>query len=337
MWNFKAKFTTNPGDYLCNLSKNSLLGNSLRAAPCGPTLPNCQQKVSLGGHIISSWNDIALLLRWDCIMLRLQWWRIFSQPSDHLLQTSSTPTYVFVFIKKGTSMKNKQRFEGSLDDRLNAAYEEILSINNKRRSEGSLDDRLNAAYEKILDKNGEVDDALLDDFALNQSHREPERLISLYTQIKSQKAKNVFARWIGSFHKKKGLILLLDNLYSQQIIGNDNIRAILKKYPLFADVNLESSECDEIISVVLDFLDIPCPEINDFDDYLKFMDDLINREKAARILVVLNEYYNTSMKSIMMIQNKGDLIATYELFDAATANGIFAPIALNNYLSGRRR
>jgi hypothetical protein len=245
---------------------------------------------------------------------------------------------MFLFLsKKGTSMKNKQRFEGNLDDRLNAAYDEILSINNKRQFKDNLDDLLNAAYEKILDKNGEVDDMLLSDFALNQSHRKPERLISLYTQIKSRKVKHVIALWIGSFHKKKGLILLVDNLYSQQIIGNASIRTILEKYPLFADVNLEPAECDEIISVLLDFLDIPCPEINDFDDYLEFIDDLINREKAARILVVLNEYYNTSMKSIMMIQNKGDLIATYELFDAATANGIFAPVAINDYLSGRRR
>jgi hypothetical protein len=211
------------------------------------------------------------------------------------------------------------------------------SMNNKRLSEDSLDNKLNAAYEEILDKNGEVDDVLLNDFALNQSHRQPERLISLYTQIKSRKVKHVIAVCIGSFHKRKGLLLLVDNLYSQQIISNASIHTILKKYPLFADVNLESSECDAIISLVLDFLDIACPEVNNFFDASKFRDDLENREMAARILVVLNEYPNTGETSKMMIQNKGGLVVTYELFDAATANGIYAPVTLNDYLSGHTR
>ena len=208
-------------------------------------------------------------------------------------------------------------------------------MKNEGKSNDNLDELLDVAYEKILAKNGEVDDILLSDFAMNQSHRRPERLISLYTKIESQKVRHVIAIWIGAFHKKKGLILLLDNLYSQQILGNDSIRATLKKYPLFGDVNLEPAECDEIISALLDFLGTPCPEINNFDDSFKFRDNLENREIATRILVVLNEYSNTWKTSKTVIQSKGDLIATYVLVDAGTANGIYYPKTINDYLLGR--
>lgn len=195
-------------------------------------------------------------------------------------------------------------------------------------------DRFNAACKAILNTKGEIPLSLRNEFLASYGGRASE-LIKFYAQAETQETKNYFAGWIGSFCKKKGLIALVDNLYSQQIIDDGGIRTLLKKYPLFADVCLEPAECDAIISVMLDFLDTPCPEIDSLDDEIKFEVDQDNRTSAARILVVLAGYSNTSSKSRARIQSKGDLIVRYVLADASFQNGFYLPKTLNDYLADR--
>jgi hypothetical protein len=198
-----------------------------------------------------------------------------------------------------------------------------------------LDAIFNAIGDVIVDAKGEIPFYL--DGALMGSHDEsaPENLIRLYARAKTREARAVLAGWIGSFYKEQGLLVLVDSLYSQKIIGNDYIRAILGKYSLLEDLDLKSDECDAIISTVLNYLETPGPRIENSDDEKKFEIDSINRTSAARILVVLNGYPKTSKESRARIQSKGDLIVTYHCADRMY--DAFVEIPLSRYLSGNIR
>jgi len=170
-----------------------------------------------------------------------------------------------------------------------------------------------------------------EDLILRTIRKNPNELVSFYAQAKTQEAKSDLASWIGAFCKEQGLLALVDYLYSQGL-NNNRIRAILKKYPLFADFSLESTECDAIISVMLSFLVTPYPIINSSDDEEKFKVDLLKRESAARILVVLNGYQNTSSESKARIQEKYDLPIAYHCIDRM--HDVFVIKVLYHYLSG---
>jgi hypothetical protein len=159
-----------------------------------------------------------------------------------------------------------------------------------------------------------------------------ENLRKLYTQAKTREAKVVLASWIGSSYKEQGLLILVDNLYTQNIISNDSIRAILKNHSLLEEINLKSGECDAIISALLDYLEIPGPVIDTPQDEKKYDLENRNRTSAARILVFLNQYPKTSYKSKTRIQGKGDLIVTYHCADRM--HDAFVQIPLSRYLSG---
>jgi hypothetical protein len=196
----------------------------------------------------------------------------------------------------------------------------------------SLDKLFNAFGDIFLSTKGEkifyLESALMGFCDENAS----ENLIKLYARAKTREAKVVLTRWIGSFYKEKGLLVLVDNLYSQKIIGNDCIHAILEKYSLLEDLDLKLDECDAIVSAVLDYLETPGPRIENSDDEKKYEIDSINRTSAARILVVLNRSPRTSKESRARIQSMGDLIVTYRCADRMVDG--FVDIPLSRYLFG---
>ena len=159
----------------------------------------------------------------------------------------------------------------------------------------------------------------------------PEEVLRSYTQAKTREEKADMVGWIGGHYKEKGLLTLVDYLYSERI-GDARIREILKKYSLFDEVVLEMAECDSIVAVVLSYLETPCPYINDFDEELKYWIDNIVRESAARVLVVLNRYPNTSEEAKTRIRQSADLTVMYLCPDRMS--GGFDPIPLSRYLSG---
>ena len=198
-----------------------------------------------------------------------------------------------------------------------------------------LDELFDAIGDVIVDAEGQkpfwLDGALMG----SRDENAPERLIRLYTRSRTREAKAVLASWIGSFYKAAGLLVLVDNLYSQNIIGNDNIRAILEKHTLFEDISLEPDDCDVLVSAVLDFLAIPGPLIGTPEDEKKYAIESINRTSGARILVFLNEYLKTSKESKARIQSKKNLIVTYHCADRMHDD--FVEIPLSRYLSGEIR
>ncbi len=159
-----------------------------------------------------------------------------------------------------------------------------------------------------------------------------EKLIKLYARAKTREQKVVLARWIGSSFKEMGLLVLVDNLYSQKLIGNGSIRAILEKYSLLEVQDLKSEECEAIVSAVLGYLGTPGPRIENMADEKKYKIDDINRTCAARILVVLNRFPKLSKISRLKIQIKRYLIVTYHCVDRM--HDIFEAIRLGRYLSG---
>jgi len=160
----------------------------------------------------------------------------------------------------------------------------------------------------------------------------PENLIRIYSQTRTREAQFVLATWIGAFYKEQGLLVLVDNLYAQQVIGNDRIRAILEKYPLLADVSLEPNECDAVISAVRAYLEIPSHKIDNMNDEKQYEVESINRTSAARVLVVLNRYPNLTKESKAKIQSGNDLIVTYHCVDRMY--DAFEEVRLSRYLSG---
>lgn len=183
-------------------------------------------------------------------------------------------------------------------------------------------DNFNDAYEAILKMNGDLNgEEPISVFSPLIQYPDPEdkeleKIKRLYTHVTVPEGKSFLARLIlirVVFDMKKGLLVVLDDLYFQHKIGNDKIREILKKNSLFSDnLNLETDECNAIISVMLDFLETPCPDVWSFNDLVKFRDKLMEREHAAHILLALKKYPKTSEKSKVTIQKKGDLIVIYD-------------------------
>jgi len=190
----------------------------------------------------------------------------------------------------------------------------------------------NVVSEAFVNAKGEIPSFLLHALVFPHDKVVPENLIRIYARAKTRGAQFVLADWIGAFYKEKGLLVLVDNLYAQQIIRNDSIRAILEKHSLLAGVSLEPDECDALISAILDFLEISGPKIDNSDDEIKFKVDISNRTNAARILVVLNGYSNTSKASRAKIRRKGNLIVTYHCVDRMY--DCFMDVRLSRYLSG---
>lgn len=127
------------------------------------------------------------------------------------------------------------------------------------------------------------------------------------------------------------MLALVDYLYSQGS-GDSSIRAILEKYSLFTDVMLEPAECDAIASIVLDFLATAGPKIDNADDEWRLKVDIITRERAARILVVLDRYPTTSKEAKASIRSNRNLIVTYHCTDRMS--DAFQETLLGQYLSG---
>jgi hypothetical protein len=195
----------------------------------------------------------------------------------------------------------------------------------------------NEAYEAILKMNGDLNGkehvrvfSPLIEYS-DPEGKKLEKLKRLYVHVKRDDAKGFLVRLLGIRSFQKSFFVMLDYLcsYSQKI-HNNNIRAILKKYSLDADVNLEPDECDAIVSAILDFLETPCPEVRVFEDLDKFRIELTKREISMWILVVLDHYPTTPNKSRMMMQKKGDLIVCYDESDYSL--GIF-PKSLSYCLS----
>ncbi len=159
-----------------------------------------------------------------------------------------------------------------------------------------------------------------------------EKLIKLYARAETWEPKVVLASWIGSFYKVKGLLVLVDSLYSHKLIANGSIQAILEKYSLLEELDLKSEECEAIVSAVLGYLENPGPRIDNPHDEKKFRIDSMNRTSAARILVVLEDYPKTSKESRTRVQSKGDLIVTYRCADRMIDD--FVEIPLSRFLSG---
>lgn len=120
---------------------------------------------------------------------------------------------------------------------------------------------------------------------------------------------------------QKNLFIMLDYLCSfSEKVDNDTIRAILKKYSLDDDINLEPDECDIVASTMLKFLETPCPKVRNSQKYMlkdldKFRVELTKREIAMWVLVALDHYPKTPEKSRMIMQKKGELIVSYDESD----------------------
>ena len=195
-------------------------------------------------------------------------------------------------------MKNKYRFYG-----FNEAYDAILKMGEDL--DGEEPARLFSDLIQYPDPEG----------------KELEKLKKLYIHVTRDDAKGFLVGLLGIRSFKKSFFVMLDYLYSySQKIENDSIRAILKKYSLDAEVNLEPDDCDTIVSVMLGFLQTPCPEVRNSDEFMfkdldKFRVELHKREIAMWILVVLDHYPPTPSRSRMMIQEKADLIVCYDESD----------------------
>jgi hypothetical protein len=183
-----------------------------------------------------------------------------------------------------------------------------------------------------LNADGELPSFLIHALLSPQDKVVPENLIKVYAQAKTREAQFVLAHWMGAFYKDQGWLVLVDNLYAQRIIGSGSIRAILEKYLFPTNVSLDPDECDAVISVMLDYLETPGHKIDNMNDEEKYEVESINRTSAARVLVVLNRYSNTTKESRAKIQSRSDLIVTYyctdRMYDA------FQAIPLSQYLSG---
>lgn len=227
-------------------------------------------------------------------------------------------------------------FESSNQDEIGQATGLMIQLEHAEfLNRNDLDKIFNAVSESFLNAQGKTLSLLVDPLMFSRDKSAPEALLKLYSRATTQVAKVVLADNIGAFYKEQGLLVLVDNLYSQQLIGNDNIHAIFKKHSLVADVSLEPDECDSIISGLLEFLEVPGPEINSSDAEEKFKIDIINRVSAARILVVLSGYPNTSEESRAKIQGKSNLIVTSHCVDRMS--DAFEDIRLSRYLSGNIR
>lgn len=199
-------------------------------------------------------------------------------------------------------------------------------------SPSDLEKIFNVLGDVYRNAQGELASLLIHALLSPQDKVVPENLIRIYTQTKTREAQFVLANWIGAFYKEQGLLVLVHNLYAQHVISNASIRTILEKHVALAGVSLESDECDAIISALLDYLIIPGHKIDHMNDEQKYEVESMNRTSAARILVVLNRYVNTSAESRARIQSRGDLIVDYlcvdHIYDA------FEEVRLSRYLSG---
>jgi len=207
-------------------------------------------------------------------------------------------------------------------------------------------DGFNAAYKAILKMNGDLNgqDHVLVFSDLVQypdpegNEKKSEKLKRLYVHVKRDDAKGFLIGLLGLGVRnfQKNFFVMLDYLCSYaQKVDNKNIRAILKKYSLNANINLEPDECGAIVSAMLGFLETPCPDVRISDEFMmkdlnKFRIELNKREIAMWILVALNHYPATPNKSRMMIEEKGDLIVCYDESDYSL--GIF-PKSLSYCLS----
>jgi hypothetical protein len=208
----------------------------------------------------------------------------------------------------------------------------VTVILEKHLTRNDLDRIFDAVGKAILNTQGEIPLPLSSALISSYNEEAPEHLIGIYVRAKTPEAKIELASEIGSACKEKGLLVLVENLYSQQLIGNDSIRAILEKHSLLSDVHLEPQECEAIISAVLDFLKIPGPRIGTPEEEKKFEKVSINRTSAARILVVLHAYPNTPEGSRAKIHTEADLLVIY--FCTDRMYDVFEAIPLSSYLSG---
>jgi hypothetical protein len=215
-------------------------------------------------------------------------------------------------------------------------------MNNDKKMNNSKSDKFNEAYETILKMNGDLngqDHLYLFDPLIQYSdpeRKELKKLKRLYAHVTSLDGKSSLAQLIliRVIHDdiEKGLLIILDNLYSQHKIGNNQIHDILMKRDILADIlNLESNECDAIISVMLAFLETPCPEIRNFNDTVKYHDVLTNRLHAAHILGGLINHPKTTQISKETIRKKGDLIVIYDSFE--DDRELIGPVDLKTYFN----
>lgn len=198
-----------------------------------------------------------------------------------------------------------------------------------------IEELFNAVGEAILNTKGDIPFFLISGLLGTYDQRAPEKLISLYARANTREAKIELTDFIGSFCNERSLFVLVDNLYSQQIVGGNHIHTILKQHSLLAENNLEPDECDAIISAVLNYLESPGHRIENSDDEKKYEIERKNRTSAARILMVLNGYPKISKETRARIQSKGNLIVTYHCADRM--HDYFVEMTINDYLSGRIR
>lgn len=148
-----------------------------------------------------------------------------------------------------------------------------------------------------------------------------EKLKRLYFHINRDDAKGFLIGMMVIPDFQKNLLFMLDYLFSfSEKVDNDNIREILRKYSLDDDLDLEPDECDVVVSAMLKFLESPCPEVRNSEKFMlrdlnKFRVELTKREIAMWILVALDHYPKTPDKSKRMMQEKGDLIVSYDESD----------------------
>lgn len=204
--------------------------------------------------------------------------------------------------------------------------------------------RFNAAVDALANETDE--DAirhLISELYRVSNAGSPERMLDLYTRARTPYAKGEFAMMVWlSFRdnhgeREKGFYVMLDYLYSRQI-GNDSIRAILKKYPLLpARFTLTSAECEAVVTAMLDFLkENPATEWGDYDDYVnnlvKVRFEDTDRGCAARLLSVLYNYPATSRSAKERLRQQEDLIVTYHVSDYDHWG--YSPMTLDHYLTG---
>lgn len=187
----------------------------------------------------------------------------------------------------------------------------------------------NEAYEAILKMKGDLDgEDHVRVFGDLVHYPDPEgkkfeKLKRLYVHVNRDDAKGFLVGLMGIGIRKfqKNIFVMLDYLYSfSQKVDNDNIRKILKKHSLEDDIDLDPDECVVVVSAILKFLESPCPEVRNSQKFMlkdlnKFRVELTKREIAMWILIALIHYPNTPDKSRTMIQERGELIVSYDESD----------------------
>ena len=194
-------------------------------------------------------------------------------------------------------------------------------MDNDKKMNNSKSDKFNEAYETILKMNGDLDG---EDPRIVLSHlihssdpegkkKELEKLKKIYTHITIPNGKMNLAQRIlhGMYPIEKILIVILDNLFYQHKEGGNPIHNILKKYSILDEsFNLTSNEYDLIISALLDLLEAPYPDVQNYDDLRINHIVLMKREHAGGLLKQLLKQGKLSQKNKEMIKRKGNLIVT---------------------------